>query len=176
MDRDRAERIVETYETLIKMAGAQSLEDEMARVRRAGAYVQKYLPLVMEMHSGREELIAATAALPDDYAPMVEAFMAAVPELVRVLFARLYKGTSKAFPTPLGGRRSVPTKQRTEVCQFILAAFGRSVPLGMAQKRAAAKFGLGLRTVQRIWRDRSRGSLALDPKEIIRVLRDEPLP
>lgn len=80
-----------------------------------------------------------------------------VPSLTRSLAIELAGRAKQNLPPSPGGRPRIATPERAQaVCGFIGRLFGQGVPLQAAKQRAAQRFALSQRTVDRIWAQRGK--------------------
>jgi len=72
-----------------------------------------------------------------------------------IVARKVLKQTIKNLPHGRGGRPKILTVElRRTVCKYVGTLMGNGCDLPNAQKRAAAKHGLSVRSVQRAWAER----------------------
>jgi hypothetical protein len=65
--------------------------------------------------------------------------------------------TSDTLPPEPKGRHPIDAAKKYKICQFVFQLHGKKrVSEAAAKKRAAQHFGVGVRTVDRIWDDREK--------------------
>ena len=109
--------------------------------------------------------------------PEEEWMIQAIAENLPILFGFLVRSISQDFakefpaPPPTPGRpKSLEQTQKSEVCEFVGKLFSQGTQLGLCKKRAAQKFGVSTRTVERIWADRKRTEKKPSVSEMINFL------
>jgi len=104
--------------------------------------------------SSRKELTAALLAGPDPNPEEFERWLAFIRILPHFLRSSL-QGIAKTLPPSPGGRpRELTPQECMQVCLLIGQLFGQGVELPDAQKRMAQRYGVSLRTIQRVWQQR----------------------
>ncbi|MBS1800476.1 MAG: hypothetical protein JSS95_11700 [Acidobacteria bacterium] len=112
----------------------------------------------MEHVRTREQI---TALLDDEPEPSVsklwafESVLQYAPFLLNRLVRKIAKDATKGLPgSPSGPKPVVDDSQKQAICHYIGGLYAAGVSLTDAQKRAAMRWGISLRSVQRIWAER----------------------
>jgi hypothetical protein len=104
---------------------------------------------------------------------MIQAIVENLPILLGVLGRSVSQDFAKEFPAPPptpGRPKSLEQTQKSEVCEFVGKLFSQGTQLGLCKKRAAQKFGVSARTVERIWADRKKMDRKPSVSEMINFL------
>jgi len=120
---------------------------------------KKYYAVAQRVWSNsrsRKELTAALLAGPDPDPEEFERWLAFIRILPYFLRSSL-QGIAKSLPPPPGGRpRELTPQQCMQVCLLIGQLYGQGVELPDAQRRMAQRYGVSLRTIQRVWQQRAK--------------------
>lgn len=160
MDEKIREKMVSALENAVHTAGAKDYEDGMNQATK----------LIEFAHNGVQSIrtIKGLRATLDSCPPMSKSeekvallTLNLLPQLFRIA---LKMAAAKAtLPPPSGGRPRATTANKTqEVLDFVSELFRKGSRLNVAKDRAAKKYGLSLRTIERLWSKRES------------ILEDEP--
>ncbi len=101
------------------------------------------------------------AEVPPEEEPIVLASLRVLPHFIGTEIKQAAKQAAKDFPTHTGRKGSLSAEQKAEMCAFIGKLYAQGVKLTVCKQRAAQRFGVGVRTVERAWRH--RGDLPAQP-------------
>lgn len=112
----------------------------------------------MENVRTREQIAALLDAEPEPSASTIlkfESVISFAPFLLNRLVKRVAKDAMKGLQeNPSGPKPVISENEKPIICAFIQDLYGKRISVQVAQKRAAAKWGIGVRTVERIWAER----------------------
>jgi len=151
----------ERYRTAIIDSFEKGVSDMGFNLYKVGprmkSFLEARLPMLSAM-SSREALDAYLAtAPPTDEAYMQQAVMlfAALPQLLTTYLNETTRRIAENLPpAPAGRPKRVTPEIKREIVGHIGTLFTKGVQLSDAQGRAALRFGVSRRTVQRVWRER----------------------
>jgi hypothetical protein len=108
----------------------------------------------------REQIAALLDIEPEPSASTIRAFEWVIhfaPFLLNRLVKKVVKDAVKGLrENPSGPKPVVEQSQRRAICQYIGSLYGDGVSKKDAQKRAAMKWGVSVRSVERVWAQRGR--------------------
>jgi len=141
--------------------------DFYATMKRAPEVVEKwkrYVPLCQQVWShatGRQELAAFLLTGPDPNPEEIETVLTLIRTVPYLLRSYLQDAAKSLPPSPGGRPRELNSQQCREICLRIGQLYGQGVELPDAQKRMAQHYKVSLRTIQRIWQQRTKWNSAL---------------
>jgi hypothetical protein len=107
----------------------------------------------------REQIAALLDAEPEPSAEeilMFESVIRFAPFLLNRFVKKVAKESIKRLPeNPSGPKPVIEGNQKPAICAFIGALYAKGVSIRDAQKRAAMKWNISLRSVERIWAKRT---------------------
>jgi hypothetical protein len=108
----------------------------------------------------REQIAALLDSAPEPSASTIRTFESVIrfaPFLLNRLVRKVAKKAVKGLPeNPSGPKPVVEQSQKRAICQYIGSLYGDGVSKKDAQKRAAMKWGVSVRSVERAWAQRGR--------------------
>ena len=173
MRTETKDRIIAALERAFKTAGAESLEQGMALCSSVFGGLYR----ITEPLKSREVISAWFDQVPDPSAEeeaMLVACFEMLPTLIRMAVQGFADDLARQLPHPPGGRpQTLSPGAQKEICAFIGQLHAQGVELREAKKRAARKWDVSVRTVQRAWSTRSASAeRKFDPKELLEYLRN----
>lgn len=137
----------------MKLVGENSFDEGFAKARKVFVAIAAHLEALGDRKAFDTMLSKLEISAEEE-----QQFLAVAENLTALLglgvqiFAQRF---SKEFPVKLSGRpKSLPQAQERKLCEFIGGLFLQGTQLKVCKKRAAQKFGVSLRTVERVWADR----------------------
>lgn len=137
---------------------------------KLAALLEKYGAFLCAAQS-REALDTALAAWEVEDVEQIRngvMLFAAAPGLVDTFLNDTVRAQAAALPALTGAPVKTDINTRRQVIQFIAGLYAKQVRVGDAQTRAAQKFHISKRSVQRIWHQ--RGQFAEQPFQTIEDL------
>jgi hypothetical protein len=115
----------------------------------------------MENVRTREQIVALLDAEPEPSAATIRTIESAIrfaPYLLNRLMTKIAKDAAKkGLPqNPPGPKPVIPESTKPLIIAFILDLLGKRVSRQDAQKRAAARWGVSLRSIERLWAEDDR--------------------
>jgi hypothetical protein len=162
MRPEARDKFLKLADATAKELGGDSFQDGIALAR-------KWLSKLTEMFDSiRTPEMLAQRLDETEIAPENEWLMFALagfgPQLLRWIFASLNRNAEVTLPNFPNRRPAIATNTQIEMLRFINDLhFNHAVELQKAKSRAAQRFGCGVRTVERYWREREE-ILANGPK------------
>lgn len=158
MKKELCERLISETEQSFEKMGLNFYET----MKRAPAAVEKwkrYAPLYEQLWknaSSRKELTAFLLTGPDPSPEEIETVLSLIRTVPYLLRSYLQDAAKSLPPSPGGRPQELNPEQRKEVCLQIGQLYGLGAELRDAQKRMAQRYGVGLRTIQRAWQERTK--------------------
>lgn len=124
----------------------------------------------MEHIRTREQITALLDAEPEPSASKLwalESVLQYAPFLLNRLVRKIATDAAKGLPgSPSGPKPVVDDSQKQAICQYIGDLYAAGVSLTNAQKRAAMRWNMSLRSIQRIWAERgSESKMSIEDAE-----------
>lgn len=166
------QRFIAGLDALMKTAGANSFQEALAIVKGMLLSLASKMDSLGDEKAFEDKLSEIELSAEDER--MVLAVAENLPGVVNFISAVFYQDISKEFPSQNSGRpKSLPLGQEPEVREFIGRLFLQGTPLSLSKKRAAQKFGISLRTVERVWADRKKKERQPSVAEMVAFLTSE---
>jgi hypothetical protein len=149
--KDRA-ILIDATETMFARTGHDLYEG----ARRIKQWVDERYPL-LEASQSREGLNALLAhGKETDMQHLLQAvaLLQALPSVAEQFVDQGILKAAQSIPTQNPGRRRIEPETKRKIVDAVGRLHMQGVPIGTAQSRAAQKFGLGKRSIQRVWRER----------------------
>lgn len=156
------ERFLLAADASVKALGGTSFQDGISIVRRSLAKLTEIFDTVRspELVAQGLDSLELTPELEEVLVQTVENG----PLLVRWIVMKLHQSAESDLPTLSKREPAVSGRVQVEILRFINKLnFEQSVPMEVAKKRAAQRFGCSVRTIERYWREKKR-ILANGPK------------
>lgn len=154
MNAQLCDRILDAADEVFRAAGAADFETGIQTV----CTMFERLLQVAERLKSREAVRTMLTELPDvprDQEELVVSAVRMVPAFLRAEVIPNVNTALKDLPRLPGGRRpSLTPEASVQLCSFIAELYGKGVRLKACKQRAAQRFGIGLRTVERVWSQR----------------------
>jgi hypothetical protein len=136
------------------VAGAKDYEDGMRQATNLIEFARNGVQSIQTIEGLRTAL--------DSWPPMSRCeekimllLMDQLPQVLRIGFRMVAAKAKATLPAPSGGRPRATTANKTqEVLDFVSELFRKGSRLRVAQARAAKKYGLSPRTIERLWSNR----------------------
>jgi len=162
MRPEARDKFLKSADALAKELGGDSFQDGIVLAR-------KLLKKLTEMFDSIQTPEMLAQRLDEmEIAPENEWLMLAIPgfspQILRWILASLNRTAEKTLPQVPSRRPAVAANDQLKILRFINELhFDHGVELEKAKDRAARRFGCGVRTVERYWRERKE-ILANGPK------------
>lgn len=107
----------------------------------------------------RQAFLEFVQSLPDEaepYLPLAMTLLQRIPEIAQVQIVQLLHQAASEHPLEVspGRPRVMDDSMRLDICDDVSALFRKGVPLLDSQQRVAERYGVSVRSVQRVWRQR----------------------
>lgn len=169
MDETTREKLVAALENAVLAAGAKDYETGMMQARRLLEITLEGL-VCMQTKDDLRNMLDSLPPTSWSQENMALFAFKAMPKILRIGLKMAAKKAALTLPPPSGGRpRVANATQAREVINAILQLVGKGCTPRVAKDRTAQKFGLGRRTIHRIWQN--RGSIKEDDPTLEDVLR-----
>lgn len=166
MTPELRDRLLALADEKLKLAGFGSVEEFFERGYQA---IDK-LGKAFENLRTRDGLVAILNKIdvPKEDEPFVIATFRYFPYLLRELLGYISEVELKRLPgSPTGRKPSLNSEQATNVCAYVASLYGKGVELRVAKQRAAQRYAISIRTVERAWHNRRAKTDDIDLYEAI---------
>jgi hypothetical protein len=149
------DRILAAADEASRKLGADTFEQGVEMAYRLSASVTELLDKIRT----REQFAAVLDGMPD--LPVGKEGLAAaafrmIPEFISTQMREHASTWLKELPgTPTGRRRALRSTEQAAVCRYMGTLLGEGVDCKTCKKRAAQRFGVGVRTIERAWARRA---------------------
>jgi hypothetical protein len=162
MDEKIREKMVLALENAVRVAGAKDYEDGMRQATNLIEFARNGAQSIQTIE-GLRTVLDSCPPMSRREEKIVLVLMNQLPQVLRIGFMVAAAKAKATLPPPTGGRPRATTASKTqEVLDFVSELFRKGSRLRVAQTRAANKYGLSLRTIERLWSNRES------------ILEDEP--
>ena len=178
MQPEIRDQIITALEAAMRKAGAENLEAGFAMVSRVFAFLLKTLEEIQD----REKLsrVLDQMELSEADTAILLGAMENLPAIIRKLIEMFAKRAAEVLPAPPGGRApALAPQQRQDACGYVGRLYAQGIALKVAKQRAAQRFSVSRRTIERAWAGRTQnGTMRFNMDDFLQELfRDElPMP
>jgi hypothetical protein len=149
------EQLLASLDSAAQCAGTASYEAGMVQL---STLLDKLQGWVSRMRT-KEDLAALLDELAEEPTTEDEIYtiglLQGLPSIMRELFTNQVPRLAESLPPPRTGRKHVLTlEQRILIRDYISELHRMGTPLQTSKKRAAQRFGVGVRSVERAWSKR----------------------
>jgi hypothetical protein len=157
MEQKTIQKFVAAFEEVAKQMNAEDYDWMADRAAQMVPMIRITADLI-EKSKSRADLTAWLEKFPEPEPSLVDFIVRAVHTVPRAFGSTIRDIVmTHNLPSPLKGRPRISQKTAYEVCTFISDLYGRNgVPILHAKQRAARRFGLSPRSIDRLWTDRAR--------------------
>lgn len=151
---EQRDRVIAAGDESARQMGVGSLDQAIDLVYQIGERLKPF----MEQMRTREKLIATLDQMediPPEEEPLALALFANFPKLLGVELRQQLPEALKSLPgLDKGRKRSLTNREQAQLCDFVSDLYNRGVTMRDCKKRAAQRFNVGVRTVERTWSNR----------------------
>ena len=154
---DIAAAFVQASESALAEAG---LSDPYKHGERVFQWLGRNREMIEAIRS-REALTAFIKSAPEEvvqYLPIAAALIQMAPGIVTSEVIRMVHQSAKDNPVSVPSGRPVvlADSAKDEICDSVSGLHRKGVPLTVAKARSAERFGVSMRSVERVWRQRDK--------------------
>lgn len=149
--------VVQAVESALAEAG---LSDPYRHGERVFQWLERNRKMIEAIRS-REALTALIRNVPEEaeqYLPLVVALIQMAPSILTGEVMRMVHQSAKDNPVSVSPGRPVvlADSAKDEICDSVSDLYRKGVALTLAKERSAERFGVGMRSVERVWRQRNK--------------------
>lgn len=152
------QKLLKACDDMAQQVGLKSYDEILGTVQQQGVPLARLFVAFFEKAKTRAELVSWLSQIEEPESKVVD-YIIDFMHLFPMILGNAVRDAAKSdqLPTQPKGRRPIVAATRYKICQFVLELHGKKrVSEAIAKRRAAQHFGVGVRTVDRIWDDREQ--------------------
>lgn len=122
------------------------------------AMLEQFLAELSQIRTKEEFLALLNQAgeIPPQTQMYFLALLQGIPQILQFIVSKeLPKLAEELPPLPTGRKQALTLEQRTQVCDYVAHLHRQGTPIQISKQRAAQKYGVRLRSVERAWAKRA---------------------
>lgn len=154
MDEKTREKMVSALENAILAAGAKDYEAGMAQASKLIAFLHNNVQMMQTKDAFRKTLDSCSEVSKSEEKIALMG-LTMMPHLLRIGLKMAAKKAENTLPALPGGRpRAISATEAREILRFISGLHEKGTSFKAAKERASRRYGISLRTIERLWSKR----------------------